>query len=117
MYTTCIHCEEFFALDTGVVHRCPDSIPRMTPDETVVNEDQAVMSIKPKDIIEDDITDAIVWKYRLRAEAGMVKYGVALEGNPKGLMFWLRNLQEELMDATVYIERTMQELRKMLKDE
>ena len=49
-------------------------------------------------------------KYYERSEAGIKKYGTTLENNTLPLMQWLNHLQEELMDATLYIEKLKQEI-------
>jgi hypothetical protein len=41
---------------------------------------------------------------------GIKKYGTTLENNTLSLMEWLNHLQEELMDATLYIEKLKQEI-------
>ena len=33
-----------------------------------------------------------------------------MNDNPGDLKYWLKNIQEELMDGVAYIERTLQEL-------
>lgn len=45
-----------------------------------------------------------------RARVGREKYGVAIEDNPLTLHQWYRHLQEELLDAAVYIERIFWEM-------
>jgi hypothetical protein len=40
----------------------------------------------------------------------MLKYGVSMADNPAGALEWLDNLQEELMDAVLYLERLKGEL-------
>lgn len=54
----------------------------------------------------------VIESYLDRAEDGMDKYGVTTSDNPLSLPEWLRHLQEELMDSTIYIERTLEELNK-----
>ena len=61
---------------------------------------------------EDDNVNRVVESYLDRAAAGMNKYGVTTSANPLDLIEWLTHLQEELMDATIYIERTIEELSK-----
>lgn len=61
---------------------------------------------------EDENVNNVVMSYLDRANEGMTKYGVTTSGNPLNLVQWLRHLQEELMDATIYIERTIEELNK-----
>jgi hypothetical protein len=42
----------------------------------------------------------------------MAKYGTTLDENKATLIEWLTHLQEELMDATLYIEKLKSELNK-----
>lgn len=61
---------------------------------------------------EDPCVERVVDSYLVRAAAGMNKYGMTTSDNPLDLIEWLTHLQEELMDATIYIERTIEELSK-----
>jgi hypothetical protein len=47
----------------------------------------------------------VVAKMQQRSEAGIRKYGTTLERNDLEFIDWLTHLQEELMDASLYIER------------
>ena len=47
-----------------------------------------------------------------REAAGTLKYGCTTERLDINLHGWLQHLQDELLDATVYIERLKQELSK-----
>jgi NTP pyrophosphatase (non-canonical NTP hydrolase) len=53
----------------------------------------------------------VVCQYAERAQKGFEKYGVTTERKDIDLLGWLQHLQEELMDATVYIERLKHELK------
>lgn len=53
----------------------------------------------------DSIVDQVVRKYEIRSAAGINKYGTTLQTNNKDN--FLNHLQEELMDATLYIEKLM----------
>jgi len=53
----------------------------------------------------DTIVDSVVNKYRERSETGIRKYGTTLDRNDLTLSDWLTHLQEELMDATLYVEK------------
>ena len=59
---------------------------------------------------EDIIVTKVAMKYFDRSEVGIKKYGTTLENNSLPLMEWLNHLQEELMDATLYIEKLKQEI-------
>jgi hypothetical protein len=58
----------------------------------------------------DAITDAVVVQLRTRAEKGKSKYGTTMERDDLTLMQWLQHLQEELMDAAVYVEKLKGEI-------
>mgnify|MGYP001341654458 FL=1 len=47
-----------------------------------------------------------------RASRGLIKYGVTTERTDLNVGEWLQHLQEELLDAAVYVERLKQEYRK-----
>lgn len=47
-----------------------------------------------------------------RADIGKKKYGVTMERDDLSLLEWLQHLQEELMDATVYVEKLKEVVRK-----
>ena len=50
-----------------------------------------------------------------RMQRGYTKYGVTTERTDIDLMGWLQHLQEELLDAAVYVERLKDELRTSTK--
>jgi hypothetical protein len=58
----------------------------------------------------DAITEAVVVQLRTRAEKGKSKYGTTMERDDLTLMEWLQHLQEELMDAAVYVEKLKGEI-------
>ncbi len=58
----------------------------------------------------DPILMKVMTKYYERSENGIKKYGTTLENNSLPLIDWLNHLQEELMDATLYIEKLKQEI-------
>jgi hypothetical protein len=57
------------------------------------------------------IEESVINKIRSRAETGEKKYGVTMERNDLTLLQWINHLQEELLDASVYIEKVLQELK------
>jgi hypothetical protein len=58
----------------------------------------------------DPIVQAVTDLFHQRSRAGMAEYGVSMADNPAGALEWLNNLQEELMDAVLYLERLKGEL-------
>ena len=55
--------------------------------------------------MRDKIVENVVDKYLERSQVGITKYGTTLENNNKDN--YLKHLQEELMDATLYLEKLM----------
>ena len=64
---------------------------RWTKTTTMVNTDKVVQDVK-------DL-------YEQRSQVGIKKYGTTLEDSKESLEAFLVHLQEELMDATLYIEK------------
>jgi hypothetical protein len=48
-----------------------------------------------------------------RMEKGFIKYGTTTERNDLNTLEWLQHLQEELLDAAVYVERLKQDLKQV----
>jgi len=55
--------------------------------------------------MSDQIVLEVIEKYAKRSEVGIAKYGTTLETNNKDN--YLQHLQEELMDATLYLQKIM----------
>lgn len=55
--------------------------------------------------MSDSIVIEVIEKYAKRSEVGIAKYGTTLETNNKDN--YLKHLQEELMDATLYLQKLM----------
>lgn len=59
---------------------------------------------------EDTVLMAVMTKYYERSKLGQEKYGTNLDRKDIDLKGWLNHLQEELMDATLYIEKLKREI-------
>ena len=67
--------------------------------------------------MRDQIVEEVIDKYLERSQIGITKYGTTLETNNKDN--FLKHLQEELMDATLYLQKLMsldKELTKLVRD-
>ena len=53
----------------------------------------------------DNIVERVVSLFRSRSERGIEKYGTTLDKNELSNREWLQHLQEELMDAALYVEK------------
>lgn len=58
--------------------------------------------------MKDPVVKSVVKKYKERSNLGIHKYGKTLHDNNLSALEWLNHLQEELMDATLYIEKLKQ---------
>ena len=58
----------------------------------------------------DKNVERVITQLRDREEEGLRKYGVNTERTDLNTLQWLQHLQEELMDASVYIEKLKHEL-------
>lgn len=65
----------------------------------------------------DENVKKVVGKYIARAKMGKAKYGVDTTREDFDFFTWLVHLQEELMDATIYIERIKSDIVKSDKVE
>ena len=66
----------------------------------------------------DPVVKRVVQKFKDRSDAGFKKYGITLDEERttkmKGLMEYLIDMQEELMDAILYIQTAQEELKEHL---
>ena len=62
------------------------------------------MATKEKDF-RDPVVERVVDKFISRSDVGYKKYGVTLDADPSGLSEWINHLQEELMDAVLYLQK------------
>lgn len=60
--------------------------------------------------INDTIVLSVMAKYANRSEKGYVKYNATLDREDLTTDQWINHLQEELMDATLYLERIKKEI-------
>ena len=54
---------------------------------------------------KDKYVQAVKEKFEERSQTGIRKYNTTLEREDLSFIDWLTHLQEELMDATLYVER------------
>tara|TARA_A100001391_G_scaffold77244_1_gene49897 strand:+ start:29 stop:262 length:234 start_codon:yes stop_codon:yes gene_type:complete len=60
-------------------------------------------------VLMSRIEDEVCKKIQDRAAVGLRKYGVTMERTDFSKKDWLTYLQEELMDAVVYVQRLIEE--------
>lgn len=60
--------------------------------------------------MKDPIVQSVIDKFQERSDVGIEKYGTTLQDNQLSRLEWLTHLQEELMDATLYLEKLKTEI-------
>ena len=73
-----------------------------------------------KIIFRDPVVERVVDKFISRSDVGFAKYGTTLEDERrlkmKGLQKYLNDIQEELMDAVLYIQSARDELQDLTEE-
>ena len=68
----------------------------------------------------DPVVKRVVQKFRDRSDAGFIKYGTTLHEERttkmKGLLKYLVDIQEELMDAILYLQTAQEEIKDQLDE-
>jgi methylaspartate ammonia-lyase len=80
-----------------------------------MNNGQALTDMNLKLQVEDPIVLKVLSKYYERSQLGIKKYGRTLDRDDLRLTDWLNHLQEEMMDATLYIEKLKADLKQAQK--
>ena len=75
-----------------------------------------MLKMRSKEIkFRDPVVERVVDKFVSRSDVGFAKYGTTLEDERrlkmKGLQKYLNDIQEELMDAVLYIQSARDELQ------
>jgi hypothetical protein len=61
--------------------------------------------------MKDTIVENVISSFKERSEVGIKKYNKTMDRSDLSPLEWLQHLQEELMDATLYIEKLKKELK------
>jgi len=89
-------------------------------DREIMNAKGFAVMDNDERIFRDPVVKRVVDKFRERSDAGYEKYGTTLHEERttkiKGLMKYLIDIQEELMDAVLYIQTAQEELKDMLNE-
>lgn len=58
----------------------------------------------------DPVVQCVVNKFVDRSDVGFAKYKTTMRDDKSDVFVWLNHLQEELMDATLYLQRLKEEI-------
>ena len=59
---------------------------------------------------QDSIVETVISSFKKRSNIGIRKYNKTMDRNDLSTLEWLQHLQEELMDATLYLEKLKKDL-------
>ena len=62
----------------------------------------------------DPVVERVVDKFVSRSDVGFAKYGVTLEDDKSNVFIWINHLQEELMDAVLYLQKLKESTMKLM---
>jgi hypothetical protein len=65
----------------------------------------------------DPVVRRVCQKFVGRSNVGYEKYGVTLEDDPSEMLAWLNHLQEELMDAVLYLQKAKEKYETQSSEE
>jgi hypothetical protein len=69
------------------------------------------MSQEEEDAMEKDtVVLSVISSFQERSRAGQLKYGTTLDRTDLTPQQWAQHMQEELMDAILYLERLKREI-------
>ena len=89
-------------------------------DREIMNAKGFAIMDNDERVFRDPVVKRVVDKFRERSDAGYAKYGTTLDEERttkmKGLMKYLIDIQEELMDAILYIQTAQEELKEFLDE-
>jgi hypothetical protein len=61
----------------------------------------------------DKILEEVIYRMRERSEVGIKKYGTTLDRDDLSHLEWFNHLQEELMDAILYLQKIKHEITRV----
>ena len=89
-------------------------------DREIMNAKGFVVMDNDERVFRDPVVKRVVDKFVKRSDEGFKKYGTTLHEERttkvKGLMKYLIDMQEELMDAVLYIQTAQEELKDVLNE-
>jgi len=71
---------------------------------------------KQKIEFRDPVVQSVVNKFVVRSDVGFAKYKKTLRDDDSDVFAWLNHLQEELMDATLYLQRLKEEITNLREE-
>lgn len=68
-------------------------------------EDRWYSTNTSEEVVKDSIVEEVKDMMDSRSQSGIKEYGTTLADNPDGFWRWIEELQTELMDAVLYLQK------------
>ena len=75
------------------------------------NKSTTLLELQEEQEEQDSIVESVVSSFKQRSNVGIRKYNKTMDRNDLSTLEWLQHLQEELMDATLYLEKLKKEIK------
>jgi hypothetical protein len=62
--------------------------------------------------MKDTIVESVIEQFKQRSEVGIKKYNTTLDRTDLDTLQWMIHFREELMDAILYLERIIKDIKK-----
>jgi aminopeptidase-like protein len=85
-------------------------------DREIMNAKGFAVMDNDERVFRDPVVKRVVDKFKERSDAGYAKYGTTLDEERTTNMKYLIDIQEELMDAILYIQTAQEELKEFLDE-
>ena len=105
-----IEFAEWLAENHYVLNNIQDGIHYWENEDVVSTSNSLYNSFLIDNKPKDTIVESVIEQFKQRSNVGINKYGVTLDREDLNALQWLQHLQEELMDATLYVQKLKQKL-------
>jgi len=92
-------------LQLAKVRNAVDSAKKAVATANAIANTNTIANVRPTRKSDDSVVNAIVDKFLQRSNLGIQKYGTTLDRKDLDMMAWIVHVQEELMDAILYLEK------------
>lgn len=73
------------------------------------------LSLMDKGKTKDKLVQNVINRMAKRSNEGLIEYQVSMEDAKHSFDYWAKNLQEDMMDAILYVEKMRKEHKSMMQ--
>jgi hypothetical protein len=109
------HCNENgFYIHTKDTFKCCCETSNSVIDDIEITENKVDTIDLPLET--DSVVRSVLHKFIERSSFGKKKYGTDLDRDDLSMLDWIQHTQEELMDATLYLEKLKKTILEKMKN-